>query len=256
MIANLPLFNHTGKPGRKPLLVVTATLQEMRAVLAPFGELGDAQLTRPGTWRHQDQCFLVLVTGIGPLNAAMSLGRVLGSGIPVRGVVNLGIGGSFDPVRIPLLSKVVVIKEYWPEIGVRTKTGIDVQALKQKLGEGQADLIQDHLALHPENKARSLGLKLPANWSRVRSLTVAGVTGDAAGAKRMAAVYRVQCENMEGFSLAWCCHQEQIPFLQCRSISNKVGSRSKEDWNLQGSLLVLKEMSRELFCSRPKSVLV
>ncbi len=249
-------LHHTDQIQKDPLLLVTATLQEMRAVLTPFGERADMELTRPMSCRYQGKRFLLLVTGIGPLNAAMFLGRVFGSEVRVRGVVNLGIGGSFDPVRIPVLSKVVVQEEYWPEIGVRTKTGIDVQTLKRRLGEGQGDLIQDRLVLHPEEKARSLDLELPEDWSRVTSLSVAGVTGDAAEAKRIAGAYQVQCENMEGFSLAWACCQEQIPFLEVRSISNKVGSRSKEDWNVKGSLRVLEEMSLELFCSRPKSVLV
>ncbi|MCF8037885.1 MAG: futalosine hydrolase [Desulfohalobiaceae bacterium] len=250
------MSKHTEKSEKAPLLIVTATFQEMRAVLTPFGERPDMELTRPASCCYQGRRFVLLVTGIGSLNAAMSLGKVLGSGMRVRGVVNLGIGGSFDPVRIPLLGKVAVQEEYWPEIGVRTKNGIDVQALKQTLGEGQGDLIRDHLVLHPEEKARAMGLELPADWTRVRSLSVAGVTGDAAEAIRIAGVYGVQCENMEGFSLAWVCYQEQIPFLEARSISNKVGSRDKEDWNIKGSLRVLEEMSRALICSKPKSVLV
>lgn len=242
-------------PDKAPLLLVTATLQEMRAVLLAFGDRAEVELNRPMLRPYQGEPFLLLVTGVGPINAAMSLGRVFGSGAGVRGVLNLGIGGSFEPDALPLLSKVAITEEIWPEIGVRTQNGIEVRALKSGLGQGQGDLIQDRLSLDPDATSRSLGLHLPAGWPRVRSLSLAGVTGTGAEAKQRAFRYQVQLENMEGFSLAWVCMQEQVPFVELRSISNRVGSRNREDWDLKGSFTVLTQMSRELLCSSPKSVL-
>lgn len=229
-----------------PLLLITATLQEMRSVLAPFGGKPDLVPLRPEMLQAGTQTIILLVSGVGPVNAAMSLGRTLGSNQGIRGVLNLGIGGSFDCCRAPLLSRMVVHTEIWPEIGVRTAGGMDVRALGRGLGEDQERLIQDRLELNPEESARRLGLDLPDHWVRVSSLTVAGVTGTPGEAERLSGRYAALVENMEGFALAWVCAQEDLPFVEVRCVSNKVGSREKGDWDLQGSLFCLREMSRML----------
>ena len=233
-------------PGGGALLLVTATLQEMRAVLAPFGGASNLVTLQPRVLRAGGQSFVLLVTGVGPLNAAMALGRVVGSDLTVRGVVNLGIAGSFDCRTLPVLGRVVVQEEIWPEIGLRTASGLDLQALCTGLGEGQEALVQNRLDLTPEAAARRLGLTLPGHWAHVKSLTVAGVTGTPAEAERLAGRYGVHTENMEGFALAWVSLREGLPFLEVRSVSNQVGSRNKRDWDIQGSLSGLGEMSRLL----------
>ncbi len=232
--------------GEGPLLLATATLQEMRAVLAPFGGRSDLRLLRPLDLQAGRHPLVLLITGVGPLNAAMALGRIMGSDTKIRGVLNLGIAGSFDCRLAPVLGRVLVQEEIWPEIGIKTASGLDVQALCKGLGEGQEDLIQDRLNLRPRATARRLGLNIPQHWIDVRSLTVAGVTGTRAEADRLAAGYAVQTENMEGFALAWACIREGLPFLEAQSVSNKVGSRKKGDWDIQGSLAGLQEMSRAL----------
>ena len=98
-------------PGGGDLLLVTATLQEMRAVLAPLGGASDLAPLQPRVFRAGRQFHLLLITGVGPLNAAMALGRVMGSDLRVRGVVNFGIAGSFDCQTLPLLRQVVAEEE-------------------------------------------------------------------------------------------------------------------------------------------------
>ena len=235
-------------PGGGDLLLVTATLQEMRAVLAPLGGASDLAPLQPRVFRAGRQFHLLLITGVGPLNAAMALGRVMGSDLRVRGVVNFGIAGSFDCQTLPLLRQVVAEEEIWPEIGVKTGAGLDLQALCKGLGEGQEALVQDRLDLNPLSVAPQLGLTLPGHWEAVKSLSVAGVTGTPAEAGRLAGRYGVHTENMEGFALAWVCRREGVPFLELQSVSNQVGSRNKRDWNIQDSLSGLGEMSRHLLC--------
>jgi futalosine hydrolase len=41
---------------------------------------------------------------------------------------------------------------------------------------------------------------------------------------------------MEGFALAWPCLKYGIPFAEVRCVSNVVGSRQKEDWDIRGAL--------------------
>ncbi|MFZ1371603.1 MAG: futalosine hydrolase, partial [Ferruginibacter sp.] len=43
-------------------------------------------------------------------------------------------------------------------------------------------------------------------------------------------------ETMEGAALHYVCLQENIPFLQIRSISNYVGERDKIKWKLKEAI--------------------
>lgn len=229
-----------------PLLLVTATLQEMRAVLQPLGGQQRIKPLEPHFLKTRTRQYVLLITGVGPVNAALSLGRIMGSDLELRGVLNFGIGGSFDAAGLPLLSQVIIQEEIWPELGIRTASGTDIQALSRNLGEGQEILLRDRLFLDPQEAALRFGLNLPSQWPRVSSLTVAGVTGTRSEAEAMLKRYAVQAENMEGFALAWCCIQEGLPFLEVRTISNLVGSRQTKDWDLKGSLRGLGQMSRIL----------
>lgn len=106
------------------LLLITATQKEMKAVLKGFngrGRIG-CQLPAQGQWCespiNEHQCLLA-VTGVGPLNAAFTLGRILGECFGVTGVVNLGVAGSFDTATLPLGAAVLADREIWPEYGLR-----------------------------------------------------------------------------------------------------------------------------------------
>ena len=48
---------------------------------------------------------------------------------------------------------------------------------------------------------------------------------------------------MEGAAFHFVCLQQNIPFLQLRSISNKVGERNKTKWNLIEAIV---NLNREL----------
>ncbi|MDY7001923.1 MAG: futalosine hydrolase, partial [Thermodesulfobacteriota bacterium] len=72
-----------------------ATVREMRAALSGFGprlEIGPGESARTTLFGREVR---VLVTGISPVNAALSLGGLLGGREHVAGVVGLGVAGSF-----------------------------------------------------------------------------------------------------------------------------------------------------------------
>ena len=52
---------------------------------------------------------------------------------------------------------------------------------------------------------------------------------------------------MEGFGLAYPVMRQGLPFLEVRTISNVVGSREAEDWNLKGAFKQLKVATDVLF---------
>ncbi|MEA3231501.1 MAG: hypothetical protein U9Q05_07095, partial [Thermodesulfobacteriota bacterium] len=63
-------------------------------------------------------------------------------------------------------------------------------------------------------------------------VTVVTVTATDARAKRLHEEYGAIMENMEGVAAAHVCIRYDIPFLEIRSVSNCVGRRDKDAWNL------------------------
>jgi futalosine hydrolase len=198
------------------VVLAAATAQELAAALSwaegLHGLDGLAQ-GEPVPARIAGRDWTLLVTGVGPLNAVLHLGLLLGSRPSgpkgVDGVVNLGIAGSFDLDRLPLGGVAVVKRETWPEYG-------------------------------------RLGLSPDPAWTRCAALSVAGVTAEPALAERLHARYGALLENMEGFGLAYGCGLRDLPFLEVRVVSNRVGSRRPEDWRLAEALAGLGHAARRL----------
>lgn len=238
-------------PSCPALIVACATTMEMRAVFnntdADLPSEGDARLTtafgRP-LW--------LVVTGIGPINAAMHLASLLAGCPGTLGVVNLGVAGAFSLDALPLGSLVLVNEEIWPEFGLVEQTGIDPQGIGLAMGKVNGRPVWDRLVLSPADAAHRMGLPV-GDAIEVASLTVAGVTGTAQRAKALHRCYGAGVENMEGFALAWTCVCHKVPFLEIRTISNLVGSRRDEHWDLQGALRGLAHLGGTLFQQRNPS---
>ncbi|MBF0482761.1 MAG: futalosine hydrolase, partial [Desulfovibrionaceae bacterium] len=145
-----------------------------------------------------------LLTGVGPVNAAWRLGEFLAKTNGVAGVVNLGVAGSYDLDRAPLLAPVAATAEVWPEFGLRL--GEDADPLALGFPMHPKGPVHDPLPLDPKSAAGAMGLSLPGSWPGAPSATVAGVSADARRAAFLAGRCRALTENMEGFPLALICH--------------------------------------------------
>lgn len=72
-----------------------------------------------------------------------------------------------------------------------------------------------------------------------RSLTVAGVSASFVRARDLWNRYHAELENMEGFAVAYACARAGLPCVEIRSVSNKVGPRTKEEKDFPGALQAL-----------------
>jgi futalosine hydrolase len=79
--------------------------------------------------------------------------------------------------------------------------------------------------------------------SPVQAITVNMATGSLYNIKMISDRYHPDIETMEGAAFFYICSRENIPFLALRSVSNRVGPRSKEKWNIR---LALDNLSEEL----------
>jgi len=54
--------------------------------------------------------------------------------------------------------------------------------------------------------------------------------------KQLINEFDADIESMEGAALHYVCLQENIPFLQVRSVSNYVGERDKTKWKMKEAI--------------------
>lgn len=226
------------------ITVVTATANEMKAAFpdAPAVEQGEAI-----KYEFNGQTLLLAVTGVGLVNTALAAGSLLGRD-DVEGVVNLGIAGTYDGEEFPMLSTCYAWLETWPEYGLLDDEGsADPKAIGFPQGEINGEKIWNRVKLNPVNDADRMGLTLGEKWLRASSVSVAGVTGtwERAGWLKMSC--NANMENMEGYALAFAAMQKGVPFLEVRTLSNIVGSRETEDWDLKGALKALGAATATLF---------
>jgi futalosine hydrolase len=191
----------------------------------------------------------LLVTGLGVVNAALHLGRALGRG-DISGVVNLGVAGSFDPAAHPLGAVRLVTEETWPEYGLLPSGAVaaDARGLGFALGGGGAAAIFERLEWDAATELAQMGLQ-SSGWHTATSLTVSGVTADTARAARLKERFGAGLENMEGFALAYGARLAGLPFAELRAVSNTVGSRPPEAWDLPGALAVLGQAAQRLLAA-------
>lgn len=232
------------------LLIAAATRKELDAAL------GGGVPGRQGLAAEMDahgRRVLALVTGVGVVNAALEMGRVLAARPDVSGVVDVGVAGSLDVSAHPVGCVRLVEAETWPEYGLLAH-GADTahgRALGFSLDGAAPDApeaVFQTLAWDVDAELRAMGLASGDERGprRARALTVSGVTADAARAAALFGRFGPCLENMEGFAMAYAARRAKLPFAELRAASNPAGARPPRDWDLPGALAALGAAVRGL----------
>ncbi|MGG9971758.1 futalosine hydrolase [Ferruginibacter sp. SUN002] len=85
----------------------------------------------------------------------------------------------------------------------------------------------------------------------VKAVTINKVSDSVLQKQQLLQTYNPEIETMEGAAFHYVCLQENIPFVQIRSISNYVGERDKSKWKMADAIsslsteieLLIKELS-------------
>lgn len=166
----------------------------------------------------------VVVGGVGPAAAAASTSAAL-SGVDL--VLCAGIGGGFAPLapgEVTVASTIV-----FADLGAETADGF---VPLSELGFGaEAYAVQPNLAVELADRTGGhLGT----------ILTVATVTGTAASAHRLSARFPdAVAEGMEGAGVAAAAQLHGLAFGEIRAISNAVGPRDRDAWQIPLALKAL-----------------
>ncbi len=193
------------------VLVVTAVDAERAAVAAALDGAPDVTVT---------------TVGVGPVEAAARTAVALTGG-PYDLVVNAGIGGGFGPLApgdIAVAASIV-----FADLGAETADGfVPLSALG--FGGESYDVAAKLAVELADRTGGHLGT----------ILTVATVTGTAATADQLARRHPdAVAEGMEGAGVAAAAAAHGVPVAELRAVSNAVGPRNRDAWDVPGALAAL-----------------
>jgi futalosine hydrolase len=202
-------------------LVITAVAAEAAAISS------GGEAVRIGPYEGLRKRGVTAVPGgVGPTRAAACAGTLLALEHWDL-VVSAGIGGAFtgkaDVGDLVLADRVV-----HADLGAESPQGfLPIDALG--LGAATTWLDEARVARVATRTAVAVGAVL----------TVSTVTGTAERAAELTAAHDPTAEGMEGAGVLAAASAHGVPFLELRGISNLVGRRDRDAWDLPAALAAL-----------------
>ena len=179
----------------------------------------------------------VLITGVGVPATMYYLQKKLQQK-ETDFVIQAGISGSFN--NDSNLGDVILVKQdVFADIGIEEN-----ENFKTIFDYGFADKntfpYNDGWLINP-NKLIPL-----SRLSTVKAVTINKVSDSQLQKKQIIKKFAPEIETMEGAACHYVCLQENIPFIQLRSISNFVGERDKSKWVMKAAIANLNIALTEL----------
>ncbi|HIA36446.1 MAG TPA: futalosine hydrolase [Flavobacteriales bacterium] len=196
------------------ILLVSATEKEFYPLRQRLGFSGES-----GSFK--DHALDLLVTGVGMVSTAYSLGKFLAAINTIDLVINLGIAGSFN--RSFELGEVVnVTQDMIFELGAEDGANFIYADLLGLVDER-------HLYFH---SSHSVKCAILSNLKIAQGITVNKVHGNQATINLLQEKNNPDVETMEGAAFFYACDQAKLSAIQLRSISNYVEDRDRSKWEL------------------------
>ncbi len=168
------------------------------------------------------------VSGVGIPAAMFSIMHEIEKQKPAL-IIQVGIAGCFD-IYENVNQTFVIKNDVFADVGV------------EENGEWRdlfdMGFIQKNTIPYTENKLENSWLKeynllkLPA----VAAITVNEVTTRKERREQYVKKYNPFLESMEGAAMHYVCLMKAVPFIQMRTISNMVGDRDKQKWQLKPAI--------------------
>ncbi len=169
-----------------------------------------------GYFEREKLIVQTLITGVGSPATAFHLGRCFAKNRP-DWAINAGIGGAFD-ARLNLGDVVQIVSERFGDLGVEEADGRFV------------DLAE--LGFTTQSALNNPQPPIP-DLASCHGITVNKVHGSALSIEKISAKYPdAQVESMEGAAFFYGCLAAETPFVEIRSISNRVEPRNRDAWDL------------------------
>jgi len=183
----------------------------------------------------------LVIGGVGKVNTAHAVTLALSLTKPER-IVMVGCAGAYRHMGAKIGDVVLVEKEIYGDEGAITQNGwrsieeMNLPTVKKKnkiyyhifpLDETLVAEIQSKY--RKRKRKREMDFKL----RRGIAITVSVCSKSNKRAEEMEALYpKAICESMEGAAAAQVAFLHNIPFFEIRGISNIVGDRDFQNWNI------------------------
>ena len=212
------------------ILIVAATEKEIEPLL----EKKEIELlyreSKIKSFSFNNHRIDVLVTGVGMVQTAYSMGKWLSQKNRYDLAINMGIAGGFNATH--KIGDVVNVKtDCFAELGA--ENGNKFLTIKD------IGLNTDHEIIN-NSKVKNKIIKLLAE---VNGITVNTVHGNEASIKKIKQRLDPDVESMEGAAFMLACKNEKLNYIQIRSISNYVERRNKKNWNIP---LAVKNLNKKI----------
>jgi futalosine hydrolase len=166
----------------------------------------------------------VLITGVGVPNTLYHLQKRLQQ-INYDLIIQAGIAGTFDH-NIQLGKTVIVKQDCFADLGIEEKKNY-TPVFKTEFADKDEFPFENGWLINPDKNL------IRSNLPLVKAITVNKVSDSDLQNQQFIKEFNADIETMEGAALHYVCLQENIAFLQMRSISNHVGERDKTKWKLK-----------------------
>ncbi len=173
------------------------------------------------------------VHGVGLLPTAFHLQRIAAEKPDL--IIQCGIAGSYN-TGIHIGETVMVANEM-TDTGAETGENTLLSTFDLELMQKNIFPFEEGLLPCPFAENKNWGVK------KVSGLTVSYASGTEETIEKRKNKYHADIETMEGAALHYICLMMNIPFLQIRTISNKVEKRNKLNWDIP---LALKNNTSEI----------
>jgi len=223
---------------RKALLVSATTLEIAPTLQAVFpGRASDLGIGIPGTLFESER-FDCIITGVGQMISAVHLAPLLASK-RYSVAIQAGLAGSFTE-RFPKRAVVAVSEESLADLGAESPQGFLELFEMGLLRHDASPFVNGRLTSIPP-RLRSL-LKLPT----ARSVTVNRVLSDERSIAWVRERFNPEVVNMEGAAFLYACGVHQVAAHSVRAVSDMVGPRDKDQWDITGAVAALNDVLTEV----------
>lgn len=206
------------------LLIVAATAAELEPFFNHF-HLNAPVCQKLAAYETGGHSVEGLITGAGMVAMAAHLSNCQLKKYDL--VINAGIAGTFDP-KLSNGTILRVVKDTFAELGADTDQGF-VPYVKDER-ESIHNLIS-----YSEASVIAGNFRLPGKIMELSTATAITVNTLSASGKRIALfreLFNPDLETMEGAAFMYVCRLADVPAVQIRSVSNRVGPKAPGNWNI------------------------
>ncbi|MEO6253282.1 MAG: futalosine hydrolase [Ferruginibacter sp.] len=169
----------------------------------------------------------VLITGVGIPSVLYHLQKRMQQ-IDYDLIIQAGIAGAYDD-DMPLGQTVLVKQDCFADLGIEEKENY-TPIFETAFADKNEPPFENGWLVNRTDYLNTSTLLL------VKAITVNKVSDSALQKQQFIKQFNADLETMEGAAVHYICLQENVPFIQLRSVSNYIGERDKTKWKIKEAI--------------------